>query len=165
MRTNAQRSVKMRAAALTRDMRAAMRELAKALDLRRKSARRVGFRHQDGNSHCAGRYEQRSACWLASDGYLEHARDVSRAGDKVRKFRRCENLRFARNTCFVLSEAGRGRVGGAKASTLMLASSSTPFALAVLGLLQKYERTILTSRSPGGKMTNAWGRTLLLSDG
>ena len=38
---------------------------------------------------------------------MEHARDVSRPGDRARKFRRCENLRFAGNTCFILTEAGQ----------------------------------------------------------
>jgi hypothetical protein len=44
--------------------------------------------------------------WLVRKGYLEHACEVTRPQDPVRRFRACRNLAFAERTCFVLTEAG-----------------------------------------------------------
>jgi hypothetical protein len=45
-------------------------------------------------------------CWLISNGYVEHAREVSRPGSAVRKFRAAKNVRFTEKSCFVLTDAG-----------------------------------------------------------
>jgi hypothetical protein len=44
--------------------------------------------------------------WLVRKGYLEHAREMTRPQDAVRRFRSCRNLAFAERTCFVLTETG-----------------------------------------------------------
>lgn len=44
--------------------------------------------------------------WLASKGYVHHARELTRPSDTTRRFCRSRNLSFAKQTCFVLgSEA------------------------------------------------------------
>jgi hypothetical protein len=44
--------------------------------------------------------------WLVKKGYLEHAQEVTRARDTIRRFRSCCNLGFTKRTCFVLTSAG-----------------------------------------------------------
>lgn len=47
---------------------------------------------------------------LVHEGYLDHAREVTRNGDALRHFRPIANLSFPPGTCFVLTDAGLGRV-------------------------------------------------------
>ena len=50
--------------------------------------------------------------WLVKRGYLSHAREVTAAQDTDRRFECAEqNLTFAKNTCFVLTEAGLALLG------------------------------------------------------
>jgi hypothetical protein len=44
--------------------------------------------------------------WLASMGYVEHAIEVTKPQDSVRKFLPNRNLSFQAKTCFVLTDAG-----------------------------------------------------------
>jgi hypothetical protein len=44
--------------------------------------------------------------WLISHGYVNHAEELTRPGDRKRRFRRIRSLSFPARTCFVLSEAG-----------------------------------------------------------
>ena len=43
---------------------------------------------------------------LVHEGYLDHAREVTRSGDALRRFRPIANLSFPPGTCFVLADAG-----------------------------------------------------------
>jgi hypothetical protein len=43
--------------------------------------------------------------WLVKKGFVEHAREVTRPGDPVRQFERCQNLSFAENSCFLRAGA------------------------------------------------------------
>ena len=105
--SNVQCLVEMPGANLTREMRAAMMELAKALDFAGKSRQAPwDFAVEIATLTALGLTTSDLRC-LVSEGHVEHAREVSRPGDTARKFQRCENLRFPRNTCFVLTEAGR----------------------------------------------------------
>ena len=44
--------------------------------------------------------------WLASKGYVNHAREVTIHGDNGREFRSTGNLTFHSKTCFVLTDIG-----------------------------------------------------------
>ncbi len=44
--------------------------------------------------------------WLTCNGYVEHAREISRPGDERREFRPGSNLRFTSRSCFVLTKTG-----------------------------------------------------------
>ena len=44
--------------------------------------------------------------WLICKGYVEHAREVTRAGEQGRAFHPAGNLTFGRRSCFVLTAAG-----------------------------------------------------------
>jgi hypothetical protein len=44
--------------------------------------------------------------WLVQHGYVEHAREVTRHTDASRRFVPPRELKFAKRTCFVLTEAG-----------------------------------------------------------
>ncbi len=44
--------------------------------------------------------------WLVCKGYVEHACELTTQGHAARNFRRSTGLRFGRQTCFVLTEAG-----------------------------------------------------------
>ena len=45
--------------------------------------------------------------WLVCRGYLEHAREITLADAKTRKFQPCQGLRFFKSTCFLLTQFGR----------------------------------------------------------
>ncbi|MEI8375765.1 MAG: hypothetical protein WCJ35_23325 [Planctomycetota bacterium] len=92
---------------LTRAMRAAMAELAKALDYAQQARRTPWDFSVEIASLTALGLTASDLRWLVSQGCIEHARDISRPGDTARKFQRCENLAFARDTCFVLTEVGQ----------------------------------------------------------
>ncbi len=44
--------------------------------------------------------------WLVAKGYVEHLREVSQPGESAREFRRTNNLKFTRRSCFLLTPAG-----------------------------------------------------------
>jgi hypothetical protein len=44
--------------------------------------------------------------FLVHDGYLDHAQEVTRNGDALRRFRPVANLSFPPGTCFVLTDKG-----------------------------------------------------------
>ena len=92
---------------LTREMLAALAELAKALDYAQQVRRTPWDFSVEIASLTALGLTTSDLRWLVSQGCIEHARDVSRPGDTVRKFQRCENLAFVRDTCFVLTEVGQ----------------------------------------------------------
>ncbi len=105
--SNAERLVELRVVDITCEMRAVMMELAKALDFARRSRRAPWDFAVEMASLVVLGVTSSDLRWLVSEGYVQHARDVSRPGNATRKFRRCENLTFARDTCFVLTEVGR----------------------------------------------------------
>ncbi len=44
--------------------------------------------------------------WLATKGYVEHAREITCDGDTRRQFQPSRNLAFSKRTCFLLTELG-----------------------------------------------------------
>jgi hypothetical protein len=44
--------------------------------------------------------------WLVGKGLVEHAREITLAGEEGRTFRRSPSLLFGRRICFVLTESG-----------------------------------------------------------
>ena len=44
--------------------------------------------------------------WLAKNGYVEHAQEITQPGDEDRRFRSSRNTAFEGKTCFVLTNAG-----------------------------------------------------------
>jgi hypothetical protein len=44
--------------------------------------------------------------WLISHGYVDHGEELTRPGDRKRRFCRIHSLTFPGRTCFVLSESG-----------------------------------------------------------
>ena len=44
--------------------------------------------------------------WLVSKGYVEHACEITRSCNAVRRFRPSRSLAFPKKTCFVLTDAG-----------------------------------------------------------
>lgn len=45
--------------------------------------------------------------WLACEGIVQHAREITRLEDETRQFRATNPLVFTKRTCFVLTEEGR----------------------------------------------------------
>ena len=43
---------------------------------------------------------------LVSNGYIEHAREITTPSDPTRRFRAGENARFGKSSCFVVTDAG-----------------------------------------------------------
>lgn len=52
--------------------------------------------------------------WLLCRGLIDHSLEVSLAGAPKRSFLRSQNLRFLRNSCFVLTELGVSEVAQAR---------------------------------------------------
>lgn len=65
--------------------------------------------------------------WLVSNGYAEHAREITRPEDEGRKFQRSRNTAFTKDTCFVLTEVGllMARAEPASPTVLPLSGGST----------------------------------------
>lgn len=61
--------------------------------------------------------------WLIAQGYVEHAVEVTKAGEKERRFRRRARPRFDLRSCFVLTEAGASFA--LRTCNLEIAASST----------------------------------------
>ena len=56
--------------------------------------------------------------WLVKRGYVSHAREITARQDADRRFEPPEqNLAFAANTCFVLTEAGLAILGRVRAAS------------------------------------------------
>jgi hypothetical protein len=58
--------------------------------------------------------------WLVSKGYVEHACEVTKPDDPVRRFRPGSNLTFVKETCFVLTQGGVSLLQGAGAACAIL---------------------------------------------
>ncbi len=91
------------ASGLTAELRASLAQLAKARDYARQLKcdpwefaveidRLVGLGATTSDLR-----------WLVKSGHIEHASEVTRPGDPVRKFEQSKNLAFTSATCFVLA--------------------------------------------------------------
>jgi hypothetical protein len=58
------------------------------------------------DSLCAAGMTTSDVRWLTCHGYVEHALEISPAGDECRKFSPGGNLRFMKQSCFVLTKTG-----------------------------------------------------------
>jgi hypothetical protein len=71
--------------------------------------------------------------WLVCMGYVQHAREVTRVEDELRRFRPTGNLSFVQRTCFVLTQPGASFAqtvldGEAASRTRITATAPTPIA-------------------------------------
>jgi hypothetical protein len=64
--------------------------------------------------------------FLASNGYVEHGREITRPGDPARRYEAARNLAFSGETCFVATEAGLAILGASTARAGTLAVVSPP---------------------------------------
>jgi hypothetical protein len=68
--------------------------------------------------------------WLVSNGYAEHAREISQSEDEGRKFQTSRNTAFTKETCFVLTDVGllmaRAEPAGPAVLPLRSGGAATP---------------------------------------
>jgi hypothetical protein len=82
--------------------------------------------------------------WLASQGYVEHAIETTRANAKARSFRRVANLSMIEKTCFVLTASGL-----ALAQAHRVSPTSEPAAQAMVGTLPCWDAKLRELRVGG----------------
>ncbi len=63
--------------------------------------------------------------WLVCRGFVEHAREVTKPNDHLRRFRSSPNLSFVKETCFILTPAGMGMAGDRSFSSLLCLAPET----------------------------------------
>jgi hypothetical protein len=78
--------------------------------------------------------------WLVKKGYIEHAQEVTRARDTIRRFRSCCNLGFSKRTCFVLTAAGALMATGHDSAPI--SNSSEPSVIRIQQNAQKLDRSV-----------------------
>jgi hypothetical protein len=57
--------------------------------------------------------------WLVCRGYVEHARELTKSDDPVRRFRVSSNLSFVEESCFILTPAGMALAGNGNSVFLL----------------------------------------------
>ena len=71
------------------------------------------------------RLETNDLRWLVRMGYLQHAREITRAKDKKRRFASSPNTAFMKTSCFLLTEAGYSIAGSDDAGADLLPFDAT----------------------------------------
>ena len=68
--------------------------------------------------------------WLVRKGYAEHAREVIRSGDSLRRFQPELSLAFTKRTCFILTDAGHSLLAAEESAPAVLRLHEKPVAVA-----------------------------------
>jgi hypothetical protein len=71
--------------------------------------------------------------WLAGKGYVEHACEVTQLTDLSRRFRPAQNLAFAPQSCFIVTEAGMALVRRAAPTPAIYSMPGNSISAAVPG--------------------------------